>query len=96
MRVDTTEVRAYLDRIHEGRAQVVDMNAITGIRQVQVETATETLTNEDRLISEASALNREVDLFDVLTDLEQTTQAMQVMTISERELLNTSLLDFIR
>ena len=95
-RQDTQEVNAYLSLVHEGRAQVSDWQSITGIRQVQVQSANTALSNEEMLLKGTVADNREADLFEVLSELEQVTQSMQVMTTSERELLNTSLLDFIR
>lgn len=94
-RADTKEVNSYLSMIHEGRAQVSDWQSITGIRQLQVEGANTSLVNEELLLSDTSAKNSEIDMFSILTELEQTTQAMQVMTLSERELLNTSLVNFI-
>lgn len=95
-RGDTAEVGALLGDIHEGRAQVSDVQAITGIRTVQIESVTNSLSLDQDSLEIAKATNIEADLFEVLTSLEQTTQAMQIMTNTERQVLNQSLLDFIR
>ncbi|MBF0357700.1 MAG: hypothetical protein HQL70_03770 [Magnetococcales bacterium] len=96
LRGDTTEVAVQLDRIQEGRAQISDLQAISGIRVTQVNAVNETLALNESSITEMKATNVEADLVEVLSKLEQTSQAMQVMTITERQVLNTSLIDFIR
>ena len=96
LRADTVEVQGQLDRIQEARAQVSDFQAVTGIRNVQVDAVTSTLELDETTLQEVRALNVEADLFEVLSRLEQTSQAMQVMTIAEREVLNMSLIDLIR
>lgn len=96
LRADPTEVAVQLDRIQEGRAQVSDLQAISGIRVTQVDAVNNTLALDKASITEMKATNVEADVFEVLSELEQTSQAMQVMTITERQVLNTSLIDFIR
>lgn len=96
LRADTTEVGAQLNRIQEGRAQVSDLQAVTGIRNTLVDAVHATLELDEVSLQEAKASNVEADLFEVLSRLEQTSQSMQVMTVTEREVLNTSLIDFIR
>jgi flagellin-like hook-associated protein FlgL len=96
LRGDTTEVAVQLDRIQEGRAQISDLQAISGIRVTQVNAVNNTLALNESSITEMKATNVEADLVEVLSNLEQTSQAMQVMTITERQVLNTSLIDFIR
>ncbi len=96
LRGDTTEVAHQLDQVREARAQVSDLQSLTGIRNVQVDAVTETLNIDEVALQEVKATNIEVDLFDILSRLEQTSQAMQVMTTVERQVLNTSIMDFIR
>lgn len=96
LRADPTEVAVQLNRIQEGRAQVSDLQAISGIRVTQVDAVNNTLALDEASIMEMKATNVEADLVEVLSNLEQTSQAMQVMTITERQVLNTSLIDFIR
>lgn len=96
LRGDTKEVSAWLPRLQEGRAQVNDWQAVSGLRTVQVETVSETLTVDDQSLQDTMSLNIEADVFEVLSRLEQNTQAMQVLTLSERRILDTSLVDFIR
>jgi flagellin-like hook-associated protein FlgL len=96
LRADPEEVAVQLSRIQEGRAQVSDLQAMSGIRVTQVDAVNNTLSLDEAKIQEMKATNVEADLVEVLSDLEQTSQAMQVMTITERQILNTSLIDFIR
>ncbi|MBF0380386.1 MAG: hypothetical protein HQL69_05170 [Magnetococcales bacterium] len=96
LRTDPEEVAAQLNRIQEGRAQISDLQAMSGIRVTQVDAVNNTLSLDEAKIQEMKATNVEADLVEVLSDLEQTSQAMQVMTITERQILNTSLIDFIR
>ncbi|MBF0624266.1 MAG: hypothetical protein HQL82_05610 [Magnetococcales bacterium] len=96
MRSDSEEVNAWLGTVQEGRAQASDLQAITGIRAVQAESIRSTLEDDQLTLENTKAKNIEADVFDVLSRLEQATQALQVMTVSERQVLNTSLLDFIR
>ena len=95
LRTDPTEVAIQLNRVQEGRAQISDLQAISGIRVTQVDAVNNTLSLSESSLTEMKATNVEADLVEVLSDLEQTSQAMQVMTITERQVLNTSLLDFI-
>jgi flagellar hook-associated protein 3 FlgL len=96
LRADPTEVAVQLDRIQESRAQISDLQAISGIRVTQVDAVNNTLSLDESSLLEMKATNVEADLVEVLSNLEQTSQAMQVMTITERQILNTSLIDFIR
>lgn len=96
LRADPSEVAAQLDRVQQGRAQVSDLQSITGVRAVQVDAVNKTLELDESSLQISKATNVEADLTQVLSNLEKSTQAMQVMTISERQILNTSLLDFIR
>lgn len=96
LRSDPTEVAHQINQVQEARAQVSDHQSATGIRNVQVDAVTETLNIDEVAITEVKATNIEADLFAVLSRLEQTSQAMQVMTIVERQVLNTSIMDFIR
>ncbi|MBF0137821.1 MAG: flagellar hook-associated protein FlgL [Magnetococcus sp. DMHC-1] len=96
MRTDTEEVNAWLGRIQEARAQASDMQAITGIRAAQVDAINSTLEDDGVSLTEAKTKNVSADAFEVMSRLEQTTQALQVIVSSERQVLNTSLLDFLR
>ena len=96
LRADTDEVSARLAAVIEGRAQASDLQNITGIRTAQVEAANNTLNYDQATLEESKALNKEADLFEVMSQLQQTSEAMQIMTFSERQVLDTSLLDFIR
>ncbi|OSM06103.1 hypothetical protein MAIT1_01056 [Magnetofaba australis IT-1] len=73
-----------------------DLQAITGVRNVLMESVNTTLTDDQLILEETKALNIEVDIFEVMSRLQETSQAMQIMTVSERQVLDTSLLDFIR
>ncbi|MBF0283631.1 MAG: hypothetical protein HQL51_04140 [Magnetococcales bacterium] len=95
-RGDTTEIAAMLRKIQDGRDQVADQQAVSGLRVAHVETVTLTMQGDADVISESMAKNTEVDIFDAITRMEQTTQSLQMMTITERNILNTSLIDFIR
>jgi len=96
LRADSSEIAVQIDRIREGRAQISDHQAVTGIRTTLVDSVHATLELDETSLQEATAANVEADLFEVLSRLEQTSQSMQVMTVTEREVLNTSLIDFIR
>ncbi|MBF0447594.1 MAG: hypothetical protein HQL67_05280 [Magnetococcales bacterium] len=96
LRADPTEVAVQLNRIQEGRAQVSDLQAVAGVRVTQIDAVNNTLALDESSLVEMKATNVEADLVEVLSKLEQTSQAMQVMTITERQVLNTSLIDFIR
>ncbi|MBF0348016.1 MAG: hypothetical protein HQL81_10140 [Magnetococcales bacterium] len=96
LRADPDEVSFLLDRLQEGRAQVSDLQAVTGVRVTQVDAVGKTLEIDELALEEAKATNIEADILGVMSSLEQATQAMQVMTITERQVLNTSLIDFIR
>lgn len=96
LRGDTKEVSAWLSRVQEGRAQVNDWQAVSGLRTVQVESVTNTLSLDDQALQDTMSKNVEADVFEVLSRLEQNTQAMQVLTLSERRILDTSLVDFLR
>ncbi|MBF0141968.1 MAG: hypothetical protein HQL57_03645 [Magnetococcales bacterium] len=96
LRHDNRELAARLTQVQECRAQLADMQSLTGIRNTQVDAVNHTLQLDETTLSGVKATNVEADLFAVLTDLEKTTQAMQVMSTSQRQILNTSLLDFLR
>ena len=95
LRANPDEVAAQLDRIREGGAQTSDFQAITGVRGVQVAATNAILVSDEASLQEARANNSEVDLFDVISRLQQTSQTMQTMATAERQILNTSLIDFI-
>ncbi|WP_085441238.1 hypothetical protein [Magnetofaba australis] len=96
LRGDYKEVSAWLSPVQEARAQMSDLQAITGVRNVLMESVNTTLTDDQLILEETKALNIEVDIFEVMSRLQETSQAMQIMTVSERQVLDTSLLDFIR
>lgn len=96
LRADPDEVAVQLDRIKEGGAQASDFQAITGVRGVQVEATNAILTIDEASLQEAKANNSDVDLFEVMSHLQQVSQAMQMMATAQRQVLNTSLIDFIR
>lgn len=96
LRADTKEVALQLNRVQEARAQVSDLQGVTGIRTTQVQSVTTTLESDESSLTKLRADNVEADLFKVLSDLEQASQALQVMTASQRQVMNTSLIDFIR
>lgn len=96
LRSDPDEVSFQLNRLQEAGAQVSDLQAVTGVRVTQVGAVGSTLEIDEQALQTAKATNVEADILEVMSRLEQTTQAMQVMTISERQVLNTSLIDFIR
>lgn len=96
LRADPDEVSFQLHRLQEGGAQVSDLQAVTGVRVTQVDAVGKTLENDEYALQQAKATNVEADVLGVVSSLEQATQAMQVMTISQRQVLNTSLIDFIR
>ncbi|MBF0271233.1 MAG: hypothetical protein HQL98_04020 [Magnetococcales bacterium] len=96
LRADPTEVALQLNRVQESRAQVSDLQGVTGIRNMQVQAVTTTLESDESSLTKVRADNVEADLFKVLSDLEQASQSMQVMTASQRQVMNNSLIDFIR
>ncbi|MGN7610679.1 flagellin N-terminal helical domain-containing protein [Magnetococcales bacterium HHB-1] len=96
LRNDSMEVNKRLGDIREGWAQASDLQSITGIRNVLVDSMNNTLSLEGDHLEETKATNVEVDLYEVLSELTQTQQSLQVMTTVERQLFNTSLLDFIQ
>jgi flagellar hook-associated protein 3 FlgL len=95
MRGDTYEVNALLGRITEARAQASDLQAITGIRTSLVDSINNTLTLDEATLQETKAVNLEADLFQVMSELQQANQAMEIMSYSEREIFNTSLVNFL-
>ncbi|MBF0611249.1 MAG: hypothetical protein G8345_06215 [Magnetococcales bacterium] len=95
-RADPHEVNAWIGQLEEARGQASDSETVTGMRQVQVETVTATLDEEKTSLNEIVAKNKEADMFDVLSRMEQTIQALQVMTTSERNILGVSLVDLLR
>lgn len=95
-RADPREVNAWLGQLEEARSQVTDTEAVSGLRQVQIEAITETLDIESVSLQDVIAKNREADMFEVLSRIEQDLQALQVMTTSERNILNVSLVDLLR
>ncbi|MBF0340859.1 MAG: hypothetical protein HQL95_07850 [Magnetococcales bacterium] len=96
LRADPKEVALQLNRVQEARAQVSDLQGVTGIRNTQVQAVTATLESDESSLTKVRADNVEADMFSVLSNLEQASQAMQVMTATQRQVMNTSLLDFIR
>ena len=96
LRTDPEEVANQLDHILEGGAQASDFQAVTGVRGVQVEATNAILTADEASLQQAKASNSEIDLFEVMSRLQQVSQAMNLMTSAEREILSTSLIDFIR
>lgn len=96
LRANPQEVALQLTRVQEARAQVSDLQGVTGIRTMQVNAVHATLEANETTLTKVKADNVEADLFKVLSDLEQSSQAMQVMTATQRQVLNTSLIDFIR
>lgn len=96
MRADPEEVASQLDRVRGGGEQVSNFQAITGVRAVQVEATNAILASDELMIQEAQANNSEVDLFALMSQLQQVSQAMEMMATAERKVLNTSLIDFIR
>ncbi|MEO5346181.1 MAG: hypothetical protein H7834_07375 [Magnetococcus sp. YQC-9] len=96
LRADTKEVALQLNRIQEARAQVSDLQGVTGIRNTQVQAVTTTLESDESSLTKLRADNVEADLFSVMSNLEQSSQALQVLTATQRQVMNTSLIDFIR
>ncbi|MBF0438444.1 MAG: hypothetical protein HQL93_04910 [Magnetococcales bacterium] len=96
LRADPNEVALQLSRVQEGRAQVADLQGVTGIRNTQVEAVNTTLQADETALTTVRADNVEVDAFQVMSNLEQISQAMQIMTATQRQVMNTSLIDFIR
>ncbi|MEO5331959.1 MAG: hypothetical protein H7839_08040 [Magnetococcus sp. YQC-5] len=96
LRADPKEVALQLNRVQLARGQVSDMQGVTGIRSTQVDAIHNTLGADETTLSKLKADNLEVDVFKVMSDLQQTSQAMQLLTSSERQVLNTSLIDFIQ
>ncbi|MEO5366334.1 MAG: hypothetical protein H7831_08275 [Magnetococcus sp. WYHC-3] len=95
-RQDADELSSWLGQLNEGVAQASDLQSVTGVRTVQVESVTDTLNMTRLNIEETRALNVDVDLFQVMAELQKVTQTLQVSSSSERTVLNTSLLDFLK
>lgn len=95
MRGDAKEVSAWLGQMEDGLAQISDFRAVTGIRISQVEAAQSTLQDDKVLLEDVSSLNVEADMFDVLSKLEQTTQSIEVMTRTQRSVLQTNLVNLL-
>nr|CRH07713.1 Putative Flagellar hook-associated protein 3 (flgL) [Candidatus Magnetococcus massalia] len=96
LRADSEEVSAWLTPVQEGRAQVQDLQAITGVRTVLMESVNDSLELDSDTLQTSKAINVDVDAFEIYSRLQQTSQSMQMMAVSERQVLDTSLLDFIR
>ncbi|MBF0424547.1 MAG: hypothetical protein HQL66_01825 [Magnetococcales bacterium] len=96
LRTDVGEVNALLGRVQEARAQASDMQAITGIRGTQVRSINTALTDDSTNLTDAKAKNTSVDAFDVMSRLSQTTQALQVTMSTQQQVLNASLLNFLK
>ncbi|MBF0367967.1 MAG: hypothetical protein HQL52_00765 [Magnetococcales bacterium] len=94
LRGDTEEVQAWVEELQTATQQVSDLQGVTGIRTNQVDAVYETLETDEAALTEVQALNTEADLFDLLSSLEQVTQSLEVIASTEREVMNTSLLDF--
>ncbi|MBF0423718.1 MAG: hypothetical protein HQL73_12075, partial [Magnetococcales bacterium] len=96
LRADPDEVHAQVDRLQEAGAQVSDLQAVTGIRVTQIEAVGKTLAADSEALNTAKATNSEADILELMTTLTQKSQTMQVLTASQRTILNTSLIDFLR
>jgi flagellar hook-associated protein 3 FlgL len=95
LRDDHEEIGVRLNQIQECRAQVSDLQAIMGIRASQMETIRDALDSDLLVLETSKADNIDADAFEVMSRLEQASQAMQFMTASERKVLDNSLLDFL-
>ncbi|MBF0128171.1 MAG: hypothetical protein HQM02_13300 [Magnetococcales bacterium] len=95
-RMDPDEVRAWLPKLQSALGQVSNMQGVTGTRGAQLEAMGATFAQEQESLQEAATANVGIDSFEVMSRLEQATQAMQFMSVTQREVLNTSLLDFIK
>ncbi|MBF0400415.1 MAG: hypothetical protein HQL90_06570 [Magnetococcales bacterium] len=96
LRGDSAEVAVQLDRLQAGRAQTSDMQSLTGVRSTQMDMTASILASDEGTLQSLKADNSEADLFAVMSRLQQASQSMQMLTTTEREVLNISLLDFIR
>lgn len=96
LRGDSAELSSWLQMANDGVNQTSEWVSVTGIRAVQVESAQATLQLDQSSIEETASLNQQADMFDVLSRMEQASQAIQMMTMSERTVLNTSLVDLLR
>lgn len=96
LRGDSAEVAVQLDRLQAGRGQTSDMQSVTGVRSTQMNMTASILATDEGTLQTLKASNAEADLFEVMSRLQRASQAMQMLTTTEREVLNISLLDFIR
>ncbi|MBF0434731.1 MAG: hypothetical protein HQL77_05080 [Magnetococcales bacterium] len=96
LRADPDEIHAQVDRLQEAGAQVSDLQAVTGVRVTLIDAVSKTLSTDSEALSTAKATNSEADVLGLISELTQKSQNMQVLTATERQILNTSLLDFIR
>ncbi|MBF0159054.1 MAG: hypothetical protein HQL58_05975 [Magnetococcales bacterium] len=96
LRKDGDEVNAWLGKVLEGVAQASDLQVATGVRTAQMEAMRDSLEVDQLALEGYKASNINVDVFEVFSKMEQATQAMQYMTATERQVLNTSLLDFLK
>ncbi|MEO5339748.1 MAG: hypothetical protein H7837_04395 [Magnetococcus sp. MYC-9] len=96
LRGDSAEVAVQLDRLNAGRSQVSDFQSETGVRSTQMAMTASILATDETSLQTLKATNSEADLFDVLSRLQKATQTMQMLTTTERQVLNLSLIDFIR
>lgn len=96
LRANPDEIHAQIDRLQEAGAQVSDLQAVTGVRVAQIDAVSKTLSTDSEALTKVKATNSEADVLGLMTELTQKTQTMQVVTSAERQILNTSLLDFIR
>ncbi|MBF0295374.1 MAG: hypothetical protein HQL96_09315 [Magnetococcales bacterium] len=96
LRADPTEVALQLSRIQEARAQISDLQGVTGVRSAQVNAVNTTLESNEATLTKMKAENVEADVMDVVSQMQQVSQALQVMTATQRQILNNSLIDFIR
>lgn len=96
LRGDSAEVAVQLDRLQAARAQTSDMQSVTGVRSTQMDMTASILATDEGTLQSLKASNSEADLFAVMTRLQRASQTMQMLTTMEREVLNVSLLDFIR
>lgn len=96
LRGDSAEVAVQLNRMDTGRMQTSDFQSVTGVRATQMEATATILAADETALQSLKADNVEADMFAVMSKLQQTSQTMQLLTATQREVLSLSLLDFIR
>ncbi|MEO5362010.1 MAG: hypothetical protein H7838_00070 [Magnetococcus sp. DMHC-8] len=96
LRGDSNEVGVQLNRLDTGRGQTSDFQSLTGVRSTQVDATASIVATDEVSLQTLKATNAEADMFEVVSRLQKATQTMQMLTSTERTVLNLSLLDFIR